>query len=197
MQNKSIYSCVSFNTTFGWLTINSTPNGIREIKFGKFCRRCKGGVTPPLLKELKQDVLDYLAGKKNTFDYHLLADTSHLQRNGYPLDVSFTLAQSKVFNELKKIAYGTTISYKELAKRARTSPRACGRILATNPFPIIIPCHRVIRATGEIGGFSGGLHWKMVLLKLEGVMNPLMADIRNPTAPKFLSQCFSPKPSYK
>lgn len=109
----------------------------------------------PLLEQVKNDILHYLAGRKFTFDY--------------PLDVSFTLSQAKVFSVLKKVAYGTTISYKELAKLAGTSPRACGRILASNPLPIIIPCHRVICANGKLGGFSGGIQWKKNLLKIEGL----------------------------
>jgi len=106
-----------------------------------------------LLKTVKNDILKYLHGKQVVFDY--------------PLDVSFTTSQSKVFNELNKIPYGKTISYKELAKLAGTSARACGRILGSNPLPIIIPCHRVIYANGKLGGFIGGLHWKRALLKLE------------------------------
>ena len=80
----------------------------------------------------------------------------------------------KVWNELKKIPFGETRSYKQIAinighpKAARAVANACGK----NPKPIIIPCHRVIRTNGKIGGFSapGGSKTKRQLLEKEGVI---------------------------
>ena len=80
----------------------------------------------------------------------------------------------KVWNELKKIPFGQTRSYKQIAinighpKAARAVANACGK----NPKPIIIPCHRVIRTNGKIGGFSapGGSKTKRRLLAKEGVI---------------------------
>ena len=80
----------------------------------------------------------------------------------------------KVWNELKKIPLGVTRSYKQIAinighpKAARAVANACGK----NPKPIIIPCHRVIRTNGKIGGFSapGGSKTKRQLLAKEGVI---------------------------
>ncbi len=80
----------------------------------------------------------------------------------------------KVWNELKKIPFGQTRSYKQIAinighpKAARAVANACGK----NPKPIIIPCHRVIRTNGKIGGFSapGGSKTKRQLLAKEGVI---------------------------
>ena len=80
----------------------------------------------------------------------------------------------KVWNELKKIPFGETRSYKQIAinighpKAARAVANACGK----NPKPIIIPCHRVIRTNGKIGGFSapGGSKTKRQLLAKEGVI---------------------------
>ena len=80
----------------------------------------------------------------------------------------------KVWNELKKIPFGETRSYKQIAinighpKAARAVANACGK----NPKPIIIPCHRVIRTNGKIGGFSapGGSKTKQQLLAKEGVI---------------------------
>jgi methylated-DNA-[protein]-cysteine S-methyltransferase len=81
--------------------------------------------------------------------------------------------QSRILAETAKIPYGKTISYSELAKRAgkpKTS-RACGAALSSNPLPLIIPCHRVIRADGSSGGFMGDAAdksgWKEFLLNLE------------------------------
>ncbi len=80
----------------------------------------------------------------------------------------------KVWNELKKIPFGQTRSYKQIAinighpRAARAVANACGK----NPKPIIIPCHRVIRTNGKIGGFSapGGSKTKRQLLAKEGVI---------------------------
>lgn len=149
--------CLSFSTPFGWLTITSTSQGLNRTRFGRFCARTSDS---ELLKTARKDILDFLVGNPISF----YTTTSGIK---YPLDVSFTPSQDRVFNVLNKIPYGTTISYKELAKSTGTSPRACGKILASNPLPIIIPCHRVICANGNIGGYSGGLNWKRKLLQLE------------------------------
>ena len=85
-----------------------------------------------------------------------------------PLDLDGTAFQRRVWEELRKIPYGTTISYKELARRVGSSPRAVGQANAVNPIPIIVPCHRVINADGGLGGYSSGLDRKRWLLRQEG-----------------------------
>lgn len=74
-----------------------------------------------------------------------------------------------VLNELTKIPYGKTISYSELAQNISTPAhsRAVAMINSRNPIPIFIPCHRVIRKNGNIGGYSGGVKIKKHLLDLE------------------------------
>lgn len=92
-----------------------------------------------------------------------------------PLDVQATAFQQRVWQELKKIPYGQTRSYGEIAreigrpKAARAVARAC----ATNPVPIVIPCHRVIRGDGSLGGYGGGLARKRALLLREGALKEL------------------------
>jgi len=79
--------------------------------------------------------------------------------------------QNKVFNVLKnKVKFGQCISYKELAYLCGIPKgyRAIGQALKNNPWPLIIPCHRVIRSDGALGGYSCGLEFKRFLLKLEG-----------------------------
>lgn len=73
---------------------------------------------------------------------------------------------------LLKVKYGTTITYGGLAAAAGYggAQRAAGSWLARNPLPVIIPCHRVIRANGTIGEYSGGNGWKRRLLELEGAI---------------------------
>ncbi len=89
-----------------------------------------------------------------------------------PLDLSrlppFT---QKVLKEVRKIPYGKVVSYGEIARiiGSRKKARGVGVALKKNPFPIIIPCHRVIRENGEIGGFSLGVGCKRWLLEREGI----------------------------
>jgi methylated-DNA-[protein]-cysteine S-methyltransferase len=82
--------------------------------------------------------------------------------------------QRRVWRELAKVPYGTTISYGELARRIGNgrAARAVGMANAKNPLPIVIPCHRVIGKNGTLTGFGGGLDVKHKLLTLEGLDLP-------------------------
>jgi methylated-DNA-[protein]-cysteine S-methyltransferase len=90
-----------------------------------------------------------------------------------PLDLRETDFQKGVWKELRKIPYGKTISYKELAVKrgGETKTRAVGQANASNPAPILVPCHRVINADGKLGGYSRGLDVKEKLLELEGKLS--------------------------
>jgi methylated-DNA-[protein]-cysteine S-methyltransferase len=101
----------------------------------------------------------YFAGEQVRFPSKLPFETS----NWSPFGVDVAAA-------LKTIPYGTVISYAELAAAAGhpRAHRAAGSFLAHNPYPVILPCHRVIRADGGMGGFSAGRRWKSRLLHLEG-----------------------------
>jgi len=90
-----------------------------------------------------------------------------------PLDLQGSEFQIKVWNELLKIPYGKTISYKTLSERLgdKNLVRAVGKANGSNPIPIIVPCHRVINADGSLGGYSAGLSIKEKLLELEGVLS--------------------------
>lgn len=87
-----------------------------------------------------------------------------------PLEILGTEFQKKVWDELKKIPYGETISYGELANRMgdKNLMRAVAAANGANPIPIIIPCHRVIGSDGSLTGYGGGLDVKQKLLELEG-----------------------------
>lgn len=89
-----------------------------------------------------------------------------------PLDLSQgTDFQQCVWNELRNIVTGQTRSYGEIA-RAIGKPgavRAVGGACGANPIPVLIPCHRVLAANQKLGGFSGGLEWKLKLLAREGI----------------------------
>ncbi|MEM9416294.1 MAG: methylated-DNA--[protein]-cysteine S-methyltransferase [Planctomycetota bacterium] len=97
----------------------------------------------------------YFAGDRQAFDL--------------PLAPKGTDFQQRVWQQLRQIPYGTTISYGELAKRTGdpNASRAVGNANGKNPISIIVPCHRVIGAGGQLTGFGGGLDTKRKLLELE------------------------------
>jgi methylated-DNA-[protein]-cysteine S-methyltransferase len=101
---------------------------------------------------------DYFAGRP--------ADFSSL-----PLDLAGTPFQQRVWRELRRLPPGQTVSYAELARRLGQprAARAVGQALKRNPLPILIPCHRVLAARGQLGGYSSGLERKLWLLRHEGV----------------------------
>ncbi|HZD51862.1 MAG TPA: methylated-DNA--[protein]-cysteine S-methyltransferase [Woeseiaceae bacterium] len=92
-----------------------------------------------------------------------------LRRFDLPLKPGGTAFQLAVLAELQKIPYGTTVSYGDIAQRIGRprAVRAVGAANGRNPIPIIIPCHRVIGASGDLTGFGGGLAVKEALLRLE------------------------------
>lgn len=109
----------------------------------------------PLLKATEKQLKEYFAGKRKKFEL--------------PLDMRGSVFQIKAWRELQKIPYGKTISYGEQAKRMgdANKARAAGMANGRNPLSIIVPCHRVIGASGELTGFGGGLKTKQFLLDLE------------------------------
>lgn len=114
--------------------------------------------------------------EKNPKHFKPLVDQFHLYFKGqlssfdFPLDLRLgTPFQQKVWKGLLKIPYGKTRSYKWLAKTIKSpdSARAVGNANGKNPLSIIIPCHRVIRENGDLGGYTGGVQIKRFLLGLE------------------------------
>lgn len=89
-----------------------------------------------------------------------------------PLAPEGTPFQKRVWDELRRIPYGRTIAYGELARRlgGATLTRAVGRANGANPVMIVVPCHRVIGANGDLVGYAGGLATKHALLRLEGAL---------------------------
>lgn len=107
-------------------------------------------------EKLKQELSSYFAGTLRQFSL--------------PLIYAGTPFQMKVWNELRRIPYGETISYEELARRvsSTSAQRAVGQANGLNPIAIVIPCHRVVNKSGKLGGYGGGLWRKKLLLDLEG-----------------------------
>ncbi|MDP6593558.1 MAG: methylated-DNA--[protein]-cysteine S-methyltransferase [Candidatus Marinimicrobia bacterium] len=101
---------------------------------------------------------EYFRGKRESFTF--------------PLDLRTTTFRHKALQAVHDIPYGETASYKEIAQRmgAPTAVRAVGSANATNPIPIVIPCHRVLSHDGSLGGYGGGLKMKSWLLAHEGAL---------------------------
>ena len=113
-------------------------------------------LAPARLDEVARELEEYFAGRRHQFSLAL----------DFELSRGFRLA---VLAHLREIAYGTTESYAAVA-RAAGSPaavRAAGTACATNPLPIVVPCHRVVRSDGSIGQYAGGAEAKRTLLDLE------------------------------
>lgn len=107
------------------------------------------------LRGVRDQLESYFAGERRSFELGLLAVGTEFQR--------------KVWNELSRIPYASTISYAELARRIENpkAMRAVGLANGRNPIPIIVPCHRVIGANGSLTGFGGGIERKRWLLQHE------------------------------
>ncbi|MBN2053409.1 methylated-DNA--[protein]-cysteine S-methyltransferase [bacterium] len=110
-----------------------------------------------LAERVRAQLIEYFAGTRKVFDL--------------PLDLQGTEFRRRVWRKLCAVPYGVTITYGALAARAGNpgAARAVGSAMATNPVPIIVPCHRVVAAGGRLGGYTGGLDIKRYLLRLEGL----------------------------
>jgi methylated-DNA-[protein]-cysteine S-methyltransferase len=112
-----------------------------------------------ILAQAVRELGEYFEGRRQTFEVKLA-----------PKGTAF---QKRVWTQLSKIPYGETCSYRDIAARIKNAKavRAVGGANGKNPLCIIVPCHRVIAADGTLGGYSGGLHIKTKLLKLESRKN--------------------------
>lgn len=149
----------------GKVWILATEAGLREIRLStreaptrkemkargwKLVRR------PRWTNPLKEVLKDYFAGRERRLDL--------------PLDLAVgTAFERRVWEAARKIPYGASTSYEDVARLAGhpRASRAAGNALGANPVPIVVPCHRVIHADRSMGGFSSGLPWKRFLLELE------------------------------
>ena len=145
---------MTIKTQIGWIIAYEENNKISCIKFSK--RKAKGHSSTILLKNLKKNFQKYFSGRINYIK-------KKYKFNGNKI-------QKKVWNEIKRIEFGKTKSYGEIAKKYNLSPRHIGKICGQNKLPLIIPCHRVIKSDKTLGGFSGsgGTNLKKRLLNFEG-----------------------------
>lgn len=108
-----------------------------------------------ILAEAAGQMDEYLSGKRRVFDL--------------PLSTGGTGFQAEVWDAVSKIPYGSTSTYSDIAEMIgrSSSYRAVGTACRLNPVPIIVPCHRVVRADSDMGGYAGGSNMKRTLISLE------------------------------
>jgi len=142
---------LSIKTKFGWISALEQRNKIVKVKFAKH----KNISVTKNLKKFRNNLISFLNRKNNIFESNFLIEGNAIQK--------------KVWKELIRIKLGKTKSYGEIAKKFKLSPRHVGKICAQNKIAIAIPCHRVVRSDGSMGGFSarGGIILKQKLLDFE------------------------------
>jgi methylated-DNA-[protein]-cysteine S-methyltransferase len=161
-RDKEWSVCIS-DTPVGPLWLCFTEQGLTALEFaGEGASPAPERNSPPpqlkpLFEAAKRELSAYFEGVPTDFA-------------ALTLDPRGTLFQLRVWQELRRIPWGQTISYGELARRVGNpkASRAVGQANAVNPLPLIIPCHRVIAANGSLGGYSSGPDRKRWLLRHEG-----------------------------
>lgn len=158
-EREAAWYCVH-RTPIGPLVLATSAAGLTHVLFAKGPRAAEPHsaweLEPSRLAPVARQFDEYFDGRRRAFDL--------------PLAPAGTPFQLRVWSELGRIPYGTTVSYGELARRLGTpnGSRAVGLANGANPLPIVIPCHRVIGSDGSLTGFGGGLDTKRRLLELEG-----------------------------
>ena len=142
---------ISINTRMGWISAFENEGKIFRIKFGKLKKQKKSKI----LQNFKKNVLRFFDKK-----------TPNIK---IPHKINGNQIQKKIWSELKKIKIGQTKSYGGIAKKYKLSPRHVGKICSQNKLMLLVPCHRVIRTDGNLGGFTsvGGIKLKKKLLEFE------------------------------
>jgi methylated-DNA-[protein]-cysteine S-methyltransferase len=165
---------VAYATTdspLGPLIVAATPRGLVRVAYADSTSRERvlemlaARVSPRVLEaparldEPRRELDQYFEGRRTKFE--LPIDWSHLR--------GFT---QKVLRETARIDFGELRTYADVAAGAGSprAVRAAGNALGANPMPIVVPCHRVVRTGGGIGGYTGGLERKEFLLRLEGTL---------------------------
>jgi methylated-DNA-[protein]-cysteine S-methyltransferase len=158
------------DSPFGTLNAATTKRGLVRIAFPEesvesVLERLAQSLSPRIVQApasldlLKRELEEYFAGRRHQF--------------GIPLDWSLTRPFGRrVLEMTAAIPYGGHLSYAEVAAEAGSprGARAAGNALGSNPIPIVIPCHRVLRSGGSLGGYGGGPDRKRWLLELEGAL---------------------------
>ncbi|MDT8446675.1 MAG: methylated-DNA--[protein]-cysteine S-methyltransferase [bacterium] len=154
---------LSFESPIGGLRLFERRGALVALELSPFGSPPQGAKrgNNPLLQSSQRQLEEYFRGQRQQFDLPLAPEGSQFQQAAWKV--------------LCQIPYGQTIDYAEEARRMGRpgAQRAAGGANRRNPLPIIIPCHRVIRADGTLGGFASGDAWKRSLLELEGAAEGL------------------------
>ncbi len=143
----------------GGLRLHAAAGLLTMIEFGAEPEGSPVGaplLDDPLLDNAARQLAEYFAGDRRDFDLPLASDGTEFQR--------------KVWGELRRIPYGETTTYGEIARRLGYEAgisRAVGAANGANPLPIVVPCHRVVGSDGSLTGYAGGVARKRALLELE------------------------------
>lgn len=165
-------SYTSAESPFGTLLLARTRRGLVRLAFPEesldgMLERLARRISPRIvearapLDDARRELEEYFAGRRRSFDVAL----------DWTLVAPFA---RRVLGVTSRIPYGGVLSYAEVAADAG-SPRgfrAAGNALGANPIPVVVPCHRVLRSGGALGGYGGGLDRKRWLLELEGAALP-------------------------
>ena len=150
-----------FNTRFCEIILAGDEKGLAHLHLNTGEGRRQFGIQeswefkPEFFEDAQAQILEYLGGKRETFDI--------------PLNPAGTTFQKKVWEQLRTIPYNSLASYGEIARKLGNpkASRAVGAANGKNPIPLIIPCHRVVGANGSLTGFAHGLAIKEKLIALE------------------------------
>jgi len=153
-------------TDLGWILVAGTGRGLCAIRLGDS--------REALINAFKArfDKAEHLEGDPESVRWlRGVTESIASPRRGLrlPLDIRGTAFQRRVWRELQRIPVGRTASYGEVARRIGMpgAARAVARACASNPLPLAVPCHRVVRSNGDLGGYGGGVERKRALLERE------------------------------
>ncbi|WP_288816503.1 methylated-DNA--[protein]-cysteine S-methyltransferase [uncultured Alistipes sp.] len=151
---------VRLDTPVGPVTVTATERAVTAVRFGAAGPAVgQAGDLPPVLRQAVEELREYFAGERREFTL--------------PLAPAGTPFQQQVWAALREIPYGATCSYRRIAERIGR-PKACravGMANNRNPIAIVVPCHRVVGASGALVGYAAGLEVKEKLLALESMNN--------------------------
>jgi methylated-DNA-[protein]-cysteine S-methyltransferase len=142
---------LSFKTKFGFVSIIERKGYVTDINFSKNVKQ----KIDRKKSAIKNQIKEFFEGRKKEFNFKC--------------KINGSTTQLKVWKEIKKIPYGMTTTYNNIAKKLNLHPRQIGRICGENKLLLHIPCHRVIKSDGSLGGYSskGGASLKKKILKIE------------------------------
>jgi methylated-DNA-[protein]-cysteine S-methyltransferase len=160
------------DSPIGTLVAAATPHGLATLSYADQFDGADGVLdwvaaklsprmleAPARLDEVRRELDEYFEGRRHDFD----------------LPIDWSLASQfgrRILKAAAAIPFGQVSTYGKVAAQAGNpkASRAAGRALGANPIPIVVPCHRVIGSSGQLTGYTGGLHRKVALLQIEGVV---------------------------